>query len=69
MRNIMKRNMIPMTTPNSKATGDRPFQSIASANFHPGAAVWVPALALLVLNLAAFYLFWAKIAAAWPFGG
>lgn len=69
MRNIMKRNLIPMTAPKSNAAGDRPFQSIASANLNPGAAIWVPVLALLVLQLAAFYLFWAKIASAWPFGG
>jgi len=36
-------------------------------NAHPGAAVWVPLLALFLLSVAAYCLFWAKLTGAWPF--
>jgi hypothetical protein len=43
-------------------------QATESPNAHPDPRVWVPALVLLALSLAAYCLFWAKITGSWPFG-
>jgi hypothetical protein len=38
-----------------------------NAEFLPGYAVWISVLVMILLSLSTGYLFWAKIASAWPF--
>ena len=35
---------------------------------HDDGGVWVMLALLLLVTVAAFYLFWAKLATSWPFG-